>query len=87
MFLNHADIPLTNNAAERDLRGAVIMRKICYGTSSDRGDKFRSRLLSLVETCKKRGKSPFKVLTEIMTAVQQQRPYPDVFGLNSPLSM
>jgi transposase len=87
VFLNHAGIPLTNNAAERDLRGAVIMRKICYGTSSDRGDKFRSRLLSLVETCKKRGKSPFKVLTEIMTAVQQQRPYPDVLGLNSPLSI
>lgn len=74
-------------AAERDLHGPVIMRKICCGTSSDRGEKFRLRLLSLVETNKRGGQSPFKVLTEIMTTAQQQLPYPDVFGLNSPLSI
>ena len=48
VFLNHPETPLTNNEAERCLRGRVIMRKICYGTSSDRGEKFRSRLLSVV---------------------------------------
>ena len=52
VFLNHPGTPLTNNEAERCIRGSVIMRKICYGTSSDRGEKFRSRLLSVVETCK-----------------------------------
>lgn len=76
VLLTHTGVPLTNNAAERDLRGVVLISKICYGTSS--GDKFRSRLLSLLETSKKRGQSPFRVRTEIMTAVQQQRPYPDV---------
>jgi transposase len=45
VFLNHPDTPLTNNEAERCLRGNVIIRKICYGTRSDRGEKFSSRVL------------------------------------------
>lgn len=80
-FLHKKGIPLTNNEAERCLRGAVIMRKICYGTSSDRGDKFRSRLLSVVETCKKRGLSPLDVVTALVSAVLKKQAYPDVFGL------
>ena len=83
VFLNHPNVPLTNNEAERCLRGSVIMRKICYGTSSDRGDKFRSRVFSIVETCKKRGLSPFAVLKQIVSEVTARQAYPDVFGLTS----
>jgi transposase len=83
VFLNHPDTPLTNNEAERCLRGSVIMRKICYGTSSDRGEKFRSRVLSVVETCKKRKLSPITVISQIITAVIGKNEYPDVFGLMS----
>ena len=86
VFLNYSNVPLTNNEAERCLRGSVIMRKICYGTSSDRGDKFRSRVFSIVETCKKRGLSPFIVLKQIVSAVTARQAYPDVFGLTSPSS-
>lgn len=53
VFLHHPNVPLTNNEAERCLRGSVIMRKICYGTSSDSGEKFRSRVFSVAETCRK----------------------------------
>lgn len=81
VFLNHADTPLTNNEAERCLRGTVIMRKISYGTQSDRGEKFRSRILSVVETCKKRGLSAFHVINDIVSSVFAKQPYPDVFGL------
>jgi len=83
VFLNHPGTPLTNNEAERCLRGSVIMRKICYGTSSDRGEKFRSRLLSVVETCKKRKLSPITVISKIITAVVGKCDYPDVFELSS----
>ena len=86
VFLSDAAIPLTNNEAERSLRGAVIMRKISYGTSSDRGDKFRSRILSLVETCKKRDLSPLAVLAKIINAVITKGSYPDVFGLADPVN-
>ncbi|MCL1126006.1 IS66 family transposase, partial [Shewanella surugensis] len=81
VFLNHLGTPLTNNEAERCLRGSVIMRKICYGTSSDRGEKFRSRLLSVVETCKKRQLSPIRVISTIIAAEVDKKDYPDVFGL------
>ncbi|WP_408646299.1 IS66 family transposase [Vibrio rumoiensis] len=43
---------LTNNEAERCIRGFVIQRKISFGTTSDAGDKFRSRIHTLIETCK-----------------------------------
>ena len=81
VFLEQQGVPLTNNEAERCIRGSVIMRKICYGTSSDRGEKFRSRLLSVVETCKKRRLSPLAVVSQIATAVVAKQPYPDVFNL------
>ncbi len=82
-FLNYPGTPLTNNEAEPCLRGSVIMHKICYGTGSDRGEKFHSRLLCVVETCKKRKLSPITVISAIITAVVGKKDYPDVFGLMS----
>ena len=49
IFLKQDSIPLTNNEAERCLRGFVIQRKISFGTISDAGDKFRSRIHTLIE--------------------------------------
>ncbi len=83
VFLVYPGTPLTNNEAERCLRGSVILRKICFGTSSYRGEQFRSRVLSLVEICKKRGLSALDVISEIVTAVTAKHPYPDVFGLTT----
>ena len=83
VFLQHPGTPLTNNEAERCIRGSVILRKICFGTSSDRGDKFRSRVLSVIETSKKRQLSALEVLCRIVTAVMTGQPYPDVFNLTS----
>jgi len=84
VFLRYRNVPLTNNEAERCLRGSVIMRKICYGTSSDRGEKFRSRVLSVIETCKKRGLAPLTVISTIVSAVTGRQAYPDVFNLAPP---
>ncbi|HGF7531805.1 MULTISPECIES: IS66 family transposase [Vibrio] len=81
MLLGDTLIPLTNNEAERRIRGSVIQRKISFGTTSDAGEKFRSRIHTLVETCKKRGVSTMSVLTDIVRAVTQRKPYPNVFQL------
>ncbi|ENM5760120.1 IS66 family transposase [Vibrio mimicus] len=83
VFLSQKGVSLTNNEAERCLRGSVIMRKICFGTSSHRGEQFRSRVLSVVETCKKRGLSALDTISNIVTAVVRKQAYPDVFGLTS----
>ncbi|MEZ9371396.1 IS66 family transposase, partial [Vibrio cyclitrophicus] len=49
-------------------------RKISFGTTSDAGDKFRSRIHTLIETCKKHGLSAMLVLSEIITSVVEKKP-------------
>ena len=80
-FLRAPDIALTNNAAERALRGAVLWRKGSFGVWSHRGEQFRSRILSVVETCRMRGLSALAVVHRIAAAVLAREPYPDVFGI------
>ena len=46
------DVEPTNNAAERALRHAVIMRKVQLGTQSDRGSRWIERVCSVRETCR-----------------------------------
>ena len=48
-FMENDEIALTNNEAERALRGYVLWRKGSYGVWSHRGEQFRQRILSLVE--------------------------------------
>ncbi|PCS22437.1 Mobile element protein [Candidatus Enterovibrio escicola] len=45
VFLHHEGVLLSNNKAERCIRGSVIMRKICFGTSYHLGKQFRLRVL------------------------------------------
>lgn len=50
VFVEHPEVPSTNNLAERSLRPAVIARKISGGTRSDKGSKTKTALLSLSGT-------------------------------------
>jgi transposase len=52
LFLENSKIPLTNNKAERALRGPVVGRKNHYGSKSKRGAEAASILYSIMETCK-----------------------------------
>ena len=52
VFLTNELVPLTNNAAERVLRGPVVGRKNHYGSKSARGAEAASILYSVIETCK-----------------------------------
>lgn len=81
-FLDHPDIPLTNNEAERRLRSYVIWRKVSYGVWSHRGELFRQRILSFVETCRLQDLSPLAALRKITQSVMNRLPYPDVFAPN-----
>jgi transposase len=57
-FLHHADVPFDNNAAERAIRGAVIMRKTSYNNRSGKGAATQSVLMSVFATLKQRGFNP-----------------------------
>jgi transposase len=67
-FVEVEDVEPTNNAAERALRHAVIWRKLSFGTRSAAGSRFVERLLSVIETCRRAGRSAFAWLTDAVCA-------------------
>jgi len=54
-FLKHRDVDATNNLAERQLRPAVIARKLSCGNKTDRGARTWEILTSLAVTAVQRG--------------------------------
>lgn len=56
-FVTHEDVEPTNNDAERALRPLVLWRKRSFGSKSKRGEQFVARVMSVVATARKQGKS------------------------------
>jgi transposase len=56
-FLDHAEVEATNNLAERQLRPAVIARKVSCGNKTTVGARTWEILTSLAATCHQRGES------------------------------
>jgi len=56
--LDHAAIPLDNNATERALRGVAVGRKNHYGSRSERGTQVAALCYSLLESAKLAGVEP-----------------------------
>jgi transposase len=69
--LDHPDLPLTKNEAERALRHWVIARRIGMGTRTDEGTRAFANLASVIETCRKRGLSPWPYLAEVIRQRRQ----------------
>jgi transposase len=65
----------TNNASERALRPAVLMRKTSFGTHSEDGSRFIERMLTVSATLKQQGRNVVDYLTEACErALWGQRP-------------
>jgi transposase len=58
----------TNDAAERAVRHAVLMRKIQGGTQSDRGSRWVERIQSVRETCRLQDRRVIDWLIDAATA-------------------
>lgn len=67
-FVDHQGVPSDNNAAERAVRPAVILRKVSGGSRSPKGSDTRMTLLSLFGTWKLQDKNPLIACTSILTA-------------------
>lgn len=67
-FVRIEGVAPTNNEAERDLRHAVILRKLTYGTQSARGSRFVERILSVVETLRKQDRGVLSFLQDALIA-------------------
>lgn len=77
-FLRVAGVEPTNNAAEQALRPAVLWRKGSFGTQSDGGNAFVTRMLSVAATCKQHQRSLLDYLTAVCAASQRGQPIPSL---------
>lgn len=68
-FLLHLAVPADNNHAERQIRGAVIMRKNSYGNRSKNGAHAQAVLMSIFRTCNLQKINPVDFLAESVRAV------------------
>ena len=50
-FVRVEGLEPTNNASERSLRGAVLWRKVSFGTQSERGSRFVASILTVLMSC------------------------------------
>jgi transposase-like protein len=76
VVLDHPELPLTNNAAERALRHWVIARRLSYGTRNAQGSRAFTALASVIETCRQRGLSPWTYIAEVLRERRRGNPAP-----------
>ncbi len=74
--LEHPELPITNNIAERALRHWIIARKISYGTRTKQGSRAFALLASVIETCRQRKVSPWLYLAEVVAERRKGHPVP-----------
>ncbi|WP_274522840.1 IS66 family transposase [Ectothiorhodospira haloalkaliphila] len=69
-------LPITNNEAEQALRHWVISRRISQGTRTEQGSRVFVLLASVIETCRKRGVSPWTYLAQVVKQRRKGEPAP-----------
>lgn len=67
-FVEHPEVPPDNNAAERAIRPAVILRKVCGGTRSTAGSNTRAVLMSLFGTWQAQERDPLEECRQMLAA-------------------
>ena len=69
LLLEDGRVCLSNNAAERGLRGIALGRKSWLFCGSDRGGRRAASMYSLIVTCKMNGVDPQASLTHVLARV------------------
>ncbi len=77
-FCEVPGISPTNNAAERALRHAVILRKIQLGTQAEKGNRWIKRICTVRGTCTLQHRSPLAYIIAAATAAHHHRPIPSL---------
>lgn len=77
-FINTPGVPPTNNHAERELRRLVLWRKRCYGSQSDRGDRFVERMMTVTHSLRKQGRDVLAFLRGCLLAQLEQQKLPSL---------
>jgi len=77
-FVRVEGIAPTNNLAERSLRGAVLWRKVSFGTQSDQGSRFVASMLTVLMSCQQQHRNALAYLTACCQAFSAHRPVPSL---------
>jgi transposase len=77
-FVDHEGIEPTNNHAERELRGFVLWRKKCFGSQSDRGNRFAARIMTVAHSLRKQRRHVLEYLTDACRAMLAGHPAPSL---------
>lgn len=73
-FLDHDDLPPTNNRGEQEMRTPVMTRKVCQHNRSEAGAETHALLLSLFRTAELRGHDPLTFLRQLTEAAIAGKP-------------
>lgn len=71
-------VELTNNAAERALRAAVLWRKGCFGNQSESGMRYAERILSIGATCRQQRTHPIDFVSLSISALRSATAAPKI---------
>jgi transposase len=77
-FVRVEGIDPTNNRAERQLRHAVLWRKVSYGTQSERGSRFVASMLTVLLSCQQQKRNALAYLTTCCQAFYANQPVPSL---------
>jgi transposase len=65
-----------SDAYERAIRKAVLWRKNCFGSQSDRGLRFAERMMTVIATKRRRAEGVLDYLVEVARASVSGSPIP-----------
>ena len=72
-FLDDGRVCLTNNAAERNLRGVALGRKSWLFAGSDRGGERAATIYTLIATAKLNGVDPQAWLADVLARINDHK--------------
>jgi len=78
-FVDSEGIEPTNNHAERELRTCVLWRRRSFGSQSDDGERYAARIMTVVQTARKRGVNILNFLARCCMAWFGKHPAPCLF--------
>ena len=75
IYIDHSELPMTNNHIERSQRQEVLLRGVTIGCRSEEGFKSTASFMSLIETCRLHRVDPHAYLTYYMTQIKSEQPF------------
>jgi len=79
-FVETADVEPTNNHAERELRSFVLWRRRSFGSQSEQGDAFATRMMTIAHTARKQGREVLDFLAACCAPRPEGAPAPSLLA-------